>query len=383
LLTCHRHPNSSFVPGGLLAALIASVLLMGVLVPTAPAATPTATTTASAAAAAATTTSTAAPAAAATTTPTATVPPSTSATAASAPTVKLSPTGSGSGTTVTASVKVEGCPAGKITIADTIGGGTQTIATNGAPATVVSHGTPGTYSVTATCVNGAHASVPFVVTKVKGPSIKLSPASTGPTPTTINVSVQGCPPGKIKITDTINDGSQTIKKDGAPATIPSPGTPGKYSVTAKCSADGATAKGSFVVDSGDAPKVTIDPSTTGPVTKTINVVVTGCPPGKIKITDTINDGSQTIKKDKAPATIVSQGNPGTYSVTAKCSDGAKAQAPFVVTPDGPIQTGGGSTFQKAQGPGWPMGIGLAMLILGSLGAFGLGYRWWRRRDSSQ
>jgi hypothetical protein len=272
---------------------------MGVLVPTAPAATPTATTTASAAAAAATTTSTAAPAAAATTAPTATVPPSTSATAASAPTVKLSPTGSGSGTTVTASVKVEGCPAGKITIADTIGGGTQTIATNGAPATVVSHGTPGTYSVTATCVNGAHASVPFVVTKVKGPSIKLSPASTGPTPTTINVSVQGCPPGKIKITDTIND------------------------------------------------------------------------------------GSQTIKKDKAPATIVSQGNPGTYSVTAKCSDGAKAQAPFVVTPDGPIQTGGGSTFQKAQGPGWPMGIGLAMLILGSLGAFGLGYRWWRRRDSSK
>lgn len=375
------------------------MLLTGVLVPTAPAATTTAS-----AAAAATTTSTAAPAAAeaspapaaaatataaattspaaATTAPTATVPPSTStsATAASAPTVKLSPTGSGSGTTVTASVKVEGCPAGKITIADTIGGGTQTIATNGAPATVVSHGTPGTYSVTATCVSGAHASAPFVVTKVKGPSIKLSPASTGPTPTTINVSVQGCPPGKIKITDTINDGSQTIKKDGAPATIPSPGTPGKYAVTAKCSADGATAKGSFVVDRGAGPKITLEPSTTGPVTKTINVVVTGCPPGKIKITDTINHGSQTINKDKAPATIVSQGNPGTYSVTAKCSDRANAQAPFVVTPDGPIQTGGGSTFQKAQGPGWPTGLGLAMLVLGSLGAFGLVYR---RRDSSQ
>jgi hypothetical protein len=137
---------------GLLAALIAAALLTGVLVPTA------------------------------------TVQSSTSATAASAPTVKLSPTGSGSGTTVTASVKVEGCPAGKITIADTIGG-TQTIAKDGAPATVVSHGTPGTYSVTATCTNGAHASAPFVVTKAKGPSIKLSPASNGPTPTTINVAV--------------------------------------------------------------------------------------------------------------------------------------------------------------------------------------------------
>lgn len=57
--------------------------------------------------------------------------------------------------------------------------------------------------------------------------------------------------------------------------IPSTGTPGKYAVTAKCSADGATAKGSFVVNRGAGPKVVLDPSTTGPVTKTINVVVTG------------------------------------------------------------------------------------------------------------
>lgn len=102
-----------------------------------------------------------------------------------------------------------------------------------------------------------------------------------------------------------------------------------------------------------------------------------------RILDNRNDGSQTIKKNKAPATIVSQGNPGTYSVTAKCSDGAKGQAPFVVTPDGPIQTGDGTMFRQAHGPGWPMGLGLAMLVLGSLGGLGLGYRWWRRRDSSQ
>ncbi len=377
------HHRSDRLSRGLLAGVIAAALLIGVLTLTATAsAATTATTTTTSSAApnpAAVTATTPAPAVAAATT---TVPPTATA-EASTPTVTLKPTGSGSGTTVTASVNVQGCPAGKITIADTIGGGTQTIAKNGAPATVVSHGTPGNYSVTATCTNGAKATAPFVVTKAKGPSVKLSPASAGPATTTIKVSVQGCPPGKIKITDTINDGSQTIKKNGAPATIVSQGNPGKYKVTAKCAADGATSTASFAVTHGDPPKVVLDPSSSGPVTKTINVVVTGCPAGKIKISDTINDGSQTIKKDKAPATIVSQGNPGTYTVTAKCADGASGHAQFVVTPDGPIQTGGGSTFQRAQGPGWPLALGLAMIALGSLGAFGLGYRRWRRRDPLQ
>src|SRR6202012_4428905 len=181
---------------------------------------------------------------------------------ASSPKVTITPTGSGKGATTTIAVGVSGCPTGAITITDTVNNGTQSIAGNGKPATVVSHGTPGTYTITATCTGGSKASAQFMVTKAKGPSVTLSPSSTGPVPKTIKVAVQGCPPGAIKITDTINDGSQTIKKDGAPATIPSPGTPGKYTVTAKCSADAATAHAGFLVKKGPGPEVKLHPSTT-------------------------------------------------------------------------------------------------------------------------
>ena len=294
------------------------------------------------------------------------------------PIVALSPTGSGRGETTTIAVDVEACPAGSIKITNTVDNGSQRIARNGAPATVVSHGTPGSFSIKATCSNGAHASAPFVVTKARGPSVTLRPSFTGPVPKTVHVEVQGCPPGTIKITDSINGGSQTITKNRVPATIPSPGTPGKYHVTATCAADGAGAHAGFVVKRGGGPTVSLHPASTGTVTKTVGVVVSGCPAGKIKITDTINGGSQTIKHDKAPATIVSQGNPGTYEVTARCSDGAKAHAQFVVTPDGPIQTGGGSTFSRGEGPRWMTWTGIAMLALGIAGGLALVVR--RERD---
>jgi coenzyme F420-reducing hydrogenase gamma subunit len=346
-----------------LTAILAVFLLTGVFVAGASAAT-TATTT---------TTGTATSGTATSTTGTATTTPGTaSATAAAAhPKVTLSPTGSGKGQKTKIAVGVSKCPAGSITITSTLSKSSHTISGNGKPATVVSHGTPGTFTITATCASGAKASAKFVVTKQRGPSVSLSPSSTGPVPKTVDVKVQGCPPGNIKITDTINSGTQTIKKNGAPATIPSPGTPGTYQIVAKCTADGMTAGAGFMVTKGSGPTVALDPSSTGPVTRTIDVDVTGCPPGNIKISDTINGGVQMIRKDAAPATIVSQGDPGTYTVTAKCmADAAKGHAQFVVTPDGPIQTGGGATF-SGDGPGWTLWTGAALLALGLAGGLGL------------
>ncbi len=292
--------------------------------------------------------------------------------AAGNPSVTLSPPSSGP-VPKTVKVSVKGCAPGPIKITDSLNGGSQTIARNGAPATVVSHGTPGTYTVTATCSNGAAARSLFVVTSKKL-AVKLSPSKSGPETKTVKVSVTGCPPGSITIMDTINGGSQTIKHDGAPATIVSQGTPGTYEVTAKC-ADGVSAHAVFVVSRGSGPKVKLRPSSSGPVTKTINISVTGCPPGSIKITDTINGGSQTIKHNDAPATVVSQGQPGNYTVTARCADGAKGHAAFVVTPQGPIQTGDGTTSRPG-GPWVPLGI--ALVILGAAGGAGLFLR--RRRD---
>ncbi len=296
----------------------------------------------------------------------------TAAAAAGSPSVTLTPPSSGP-VPKTVNVLVKGCASGPIKITDSLNGGSQTIARNRAPATVVSHGTPGTYTVTATCSNGAAARALFIVTRKKL-AVKLSPSTSGPVTKTINVSVIGCPPGSIKITDTINGGSQTIKHDGAPATIVSQGTPGKYKVTATCT-DGVSAHAGFVVSRGSGPKVKLRPSSSGPVTKTINISVTGCPPGSIKITDTINGGSETIKHDDAPATVVSQGQPGNYTVTAKCADGTKGHAAFVVTPDGPIQTGDGTTSRPG-GPWVPLGI--ALVILGAAGGTGLCFR--RRGD---
>ena len=302
-------------------------------------------------------------------TPTTTTPAASSA--AASPKVKLKPSGSGKGTSTRIAIHVSGCPKGSIKIDNTIDDSSQTISGNGAPATMMSHGKPGNYRFTAVCHDGTKASAVFAVTTAKGPSVTLNPASTGPKSQTVHVHAEGCPPGDIKITDTINGGSQTIKHNNAPATIPSEGNPGTYKVTATCAADGDSASGVFVVDSSNAPHVSLDPSSTGPVTKTIDVKVTGCPTGKIKITDTINGGSQTIKHNNAPATIVSEGDPGTYTVTAHCSDGQTANAQFVVGPNGPIQTGGGALAMRGSGPGWPRTLGLALIALGCLGAGGL------------
>jgi hypothetical protein len=347
-----------------LTAILAVLLLTAVFVAGATAATTTTTGTATADTATPTTTTTGT----ATTTPA----PASATAAAARPRVTLSPTGSGKGQTTKIAVGVSKCPAGAIKITSTLNKHSQTISGNGKPATVVAHGMPGTYTITATCASGAKASAKFIVTKQRGPSVSLSPSSTGPVPRTVKVTVHGCPPGNIKITDTINSGVQTIKQNGAPATIPSPGTPGTYQIVAKCTADGMTAGAGFMVTKGTGPTVALDPSSTGPVTRTIDVDVTGCPPGRIKISDTINGGIQMIKRDGAPATIVSQGDPGTYTVTARCmANAVKAHAQFVVTPDGPIETGGGATFSAGSGPGWTLWTGAVLLALGLAGGLGL------------
>ncbi|MBV8989402.1 MAG: hypothetical protein JO372_12660 [Solirubrobacterales bacterium] len=282
------------------------------------------------------------------------------------PTVKLSPAATGP-IRATIKVSVTGCAPGIIRITDTINGGSQTIRGNGAPAAIVSKGAPGRYTVTAKCSDGAIGRALFVVNSHR-PSVKLSPVSSGPVIKTVTVSVTGCPPGSIRITDTINGGSQRIRGNGASATVVSDGTPGTYSVTAKCS-DGETARAKFVVHRGNGPIVTLSPSTTGPVTTTVNITVTGCPKGPIRITDTINNGSQTIRGNGAPATVVSQGNPGNYTVTAKCANGETAHAVFVVTPGGVVQTGGGST--SSRGSSELTTLGLALLALGATGGVGL------------
>ncbi len=285
---------------------------------------------------------------------------------ASRPTVKLTPAATGP-IRATIKVSVTGCAPGIIKITDTVNGGSQTIRGNGAPAAIVSKGALGRYSVTARCSDGAIGRALFVVNSHR-PSVTLSPASTGPVIKTVTVSVTGCPPGSIRITDTINGGSQQIRGNGAPATVVSDGTPGTYSVTAKCS-DGETARARFVVHKGNGPIVTLNPSSTGPVTTTINVTVTGCPKGPIRITDTIDNGSQTIRGNGAPATVVSEGNPGNYTVTARCANGENAHALFVVTPSGVVQTGGGST--SSRGNGELTTLGLALLALGATGGVGL------------
>lgn len=125
------------------------------------------------------------------------------------------------------------------------------------------------------------------------PTIKLTPAATGPIRATIKVSVTGCPKGSITIKDSLNGGTQKIRGNRAPAAVISKGKPAKYAIVATCS-NGATARAVFVVDS-IRPKVKLNPTSSGPVTATIDVSVTGCPAGPIRITDTINGGSQRIR----------------------------------------------------------------------------------------